>query len=251
MKVLAVIPARFASTRFPGKPLADINGKSMVRRVYEQVSKAVSIHHVVIATDDKRIFDHVQDFEGNVIMTSPKHPSGTDRAAEAYDYLNESFDVIVNVQGDEPFIRPSQIDDLVESFHSDTVDIATLIKRIDSPDELFNPNKVKVVVNKWKEAMYFSRHPIPYCKTADQQHWLSHHTYFKHIGMYAYRRAVLKLITSLQPSQTELIESLEQLRWIENGYTIKTIETEYESPNIDTVQDLNFILENTKLWQFE
>jgi 3-deoxy-manno-octulosonate cytidylyltransferase (CMP-KDO synthetase) len=251
MKVLGVIPARYASTRFPGKPLAEIHGKSMVRRVYEQVKKSASVHRIVIATDDDRIVQHARTFDAEVVLTSPRHPSGTDRCAEVLEKMEETFDVIVNIQGDEPFIQPGQIDAVVECFHQDTVDIATLIKQIDSTEELFNPNKVKVVTNRWKEAMYFSRHPIPYCKTADPEHWLQHCTYYKHVGMYAYRRAVLKLISSLSPSATELTESLEQLRWIENGYTIRTIETTFESPAVDTPKDLEYIIQNTELLQFE
>jgi 3-deoxy-manno-octulosonate cytidylyltransferase (CMP-KDO synthetase) len=251
LRVLGVIPARYASSRLEGKPLLKINGKPMVQRVYEQGLKAISLTHVVVATDDRRIFNVVRDFGGDVVMTSSKHISGTDRCAEVLDIVNEPYDIIVNIQGDEPIIKPEQINTLIACFGEDTTDIATLIKRIENSDELFNPNKVKVVMNRWKEAMYFSRNPIPYCRTAEPEKWLQNFTYFKHIGMYAFRRSVLKLLTSLPPTTLELTESLEQLRWLENGYNIKTIETDWESPNIDTAEDLEFVNKHIDFRHFD
>lgn len=248
MKFLGVIPARYKSSRFPGKPLADIRGKSMIQRVYEQASAAEKLDKVIVATDDKRIYQHVKDFGGEVQMTSDRHVSGTDRCAEVVESFGKVYDVVINIQGDEPFVHPVQIDSLANAFSLDTVDIATLMKRVDKVEELFNPNKVKLVLNRWKEAIYFSRHPIPYCKTADPEHWLQHHNYLKHIGMYGYRRSVLRIITGIEPTQLELAESLEQLRWLDSGYTIKAIETDLESPNIDTPEDLEEVMNNDAIW---
>ncbi len=239
MKIIGIIPARYGSTRFPGKPLVDIDGKSMIQRVYEQSSKSNLLSHVVIATDDERIMNHVRDFGGNVMMTSPQHMSGTDRCAEIIllDAKNK-WDVAVNIQGDEPYIQPEQIDLLCKCFESDETSIGTLVKEIKSSDELFNHNHVKVILNKNSEAIYFSRSPIPYCRNYPEQEWIRHHTYFKHIGIYAYRTDVLLEISQLPKTKLEITESLEQLRWIENGYKIRAQITSIESIAIDTPDDL-------------
>ena len=222
MKFIAIIPARYASTRFPGKPLADMGGKPMIQRVYEQVKRAV--HDVWVATDDSRIFDTVQSFGGKAVMTSTEHRSGTDRIQEAYSKIGEDFDVVINVQGDEPFIQPEQIESLKECFDSKDVELATLVKpfkKEDGFDILFNPNSPKVVINKKNEAIYFSRSIVPYIRDSHHTEWLDKHIFYKHIGMYAYRVDVLKEITQLPQSSLEKAESLEQLRWIENGYRIQ------------------------------
>lgn len=238
MKILGVIPSRYASTRFPGKPLVDMLGKSMLKRVYEQVSKANSLSKVLVATDDQRIFEHVKNFGGDVCMTSANHPSGTDRCHEAYLSQKQNFDFVINIQGDEPFIDPNQIDLLGNSIDAST-ELATLIQKISTLDQLHSVGEAKVVLNKNKEAIYFSRSPIPFVQKAEQRDWLNKTTFYRHVGLYAYRTDVLAKITQLQPSPLELAESLEQLRWIENGFKIKTIETEMEeSICIDTPEDL-------------
>lgn len=239
-KFLGIIPARYASTRFPGKPLADIKGKTMIQRVYGRA--ALALDDVVVATDDKRIFEHVKQFNGQVVMTSEKHQSGTDRCYEALNkYQEESginFDVIINIQGDEPFIQKQQIELLKSCFNRDEVQIATLIKEIEDNNVIFDSNKPKVIVNTEGEAMYFSRSPIPYLRGVKEEEWHLKHKYYQHIGMYAYRADVLKRITSLEQGVLECSESLEQLRWLENSYTIQTAVTEYESYGIDTPEDL-------------
>lgn len=239
MKFIAIIPARYASTRFPGKPLADMGGKPMIQRVYEQVKRAV--HDVWVATDDSRIFEAVQSFGGKAVMTSTDHRSGTDRIQEAYSKIGEDFDVVINVQGDEPFIQPEQIESLKECFDSKDVELATLVKpfkKEDGFDVLFNPNSPKVVINKENEAIYFSRSIVPYIRDAHHTEWLDKHTFYKHIGMYAYRVDVLKEITQLRQSSLEKAESLEQLRWIENGYRIRVGYTDVETIGIDTPEDM-------------
>lgn len=240
MEFIGIIPARFASTRFPGKPLVEIAGKLMIERVYGQVSDVLD--DVWVATDDKRIFDAVQSFGGKVIMTSEDHKSGTDRVNEAYSKivkeLGKSFDVIINVQGDEPFIQGSQIQSLMCCFDSSDVDIATLVKKVDSNEELFDINKVKVVISEDSKALYFSRQTIPFIRGVEQNQWINKHTFYKHIGMYAYQSKVLDLIANMPMGKLELCESLEQLRWLENGLTIQTAETEIESIGIDTPADL-------------
>lgn len=237
MKILGVIPARYASTRFPGKPLADIAGKSMIERVYRQVMKSTLLSRVLVATDHPAIFNHVKSFGGKVFMTSESHPSGTDRCFETLSSQEEKFDYVINIQGDEPFIAPEQIDLLAQLLDGKT-ELATLIKKIEREEELFNPNVVKVVKDDFDEAIYFSRSPIPHVRNAPQQEWLSHHSFFKHIGMYAYRHDILAKITRLEISSLERTESLEQLRWIENGYSIKVAETNQETMGIDTPEDL-------------
>lgn len=239
MKFFGIIPARYASTRFPGKPLIEINGKTMVQRVYEQASKAKQISKVLVATDDDRIYKHVLSFGGNAVITNEQHPSGTDRCYEAacITSINEE-DVVVNIQGDEPFISPLQIDLLCACFTSANVAIATLVKRINSTQELESNSTPKVIRNTAGEAIYFSRSPIPYFRGSMLEDWWKQTDYFKHIGIYGYRMKTLTELTKLTQSKLELAESLEQLRWIENGYKIQTAITEIESIAIDTPEDL-------------
>lgn len=238
MDFLCLIPSRYASSRFPGKPLANLGGKSMVRRVYEQAAQA--LQNVAVATDDERIATEVRQFGGTVVMTSPAHRSGTDRCAEAARKLltNPADTVIINIQGDEPFIRTRQLEQLKRSFKSPETQIATLVKKAASEAEIFDPNKPKVVLNCRNQAIYFSRSPIPFVRGVPQNQWLEKHTFFTHIGIYAYRYEILKKITQLAPSKLETAESLEQNRWIENGFTIKTELTDYQSIGIDTPADL-------------
>lgn len=239
LRFIAIIPARHASTRFPGKPLAMLGGKTVIQRVYEQVSKAIG--NVLVATDDERILNHVTSFGGKVVMTSNQHRSGTDRCWEAYQKNGGNEDIIINVQGDEPFIHPEQIEALKRCFNDESTDIATLVKPFDrqcSYDDLENPNKVKVVLNSDMNAMYFSRSVIPHMRGIDKALWPSKHQYYTHLGIYAYRAKVLEHITNMEPSSLELAESLEQLRWLENGMTIKVGITQHSSIGIDTPQDL-------------
>ena len=239
MKVLGVIPARYASSRFPGKPLVDIQGKTMIQRVYEQAMKAKSLSKVIVATDDERIFNHVKSFKGEVMMTSDVHQSGTDRCAEVINQLSsEAFDAVVNIQGDEPFINPSQIDSVVEVLKKEQFMIATLVKRVHTEGVIHNPNIVKAVFSSEGKALYFSRSPIPYLRNIPTDEWLSKGEFYKHIGLYAYKSSVLKEIALLPPSRLEQLESLEQLRWLENGYAIGIAETDLETIGIDTPEDL-------------
>ncbi|QKZ12533.1 3-deoxy-manno-octulosonate cytidylyltransferase [Spirosoma sp. KUDC1026] len=246
MTILGIIPARYASTRFPAKALADIGGKSMIQRVVDQARQATSLSRIVVATDDARIFDHVKNFGGEVVMTSVHHQSGTDRCQEVVQKLaaSEGYapDYVVNIQGDEPFIQPEQID-LLTSVLDGATELATLVKVIDDVDTLLNSNAPKVVLNTRQEALYFSRHAIPYQRGREPETWLlptggATLTYYKHIGLYAYRRDILGQITQLAPSALEQAESLEQLRWLENGYRIKTVITAIDSHGIDTPEDL-------------
>lgn len=239
MNFIGIIPARYASTRFPGKPLALLGGKPVIQRVYEQVVGVLD--DAVVATDDQRIYDAVLSFGGKVVMTNVNHKSGTDRCWEAYTKVGSEYDVIVNIQGDEPFIQPEQLRSVCECFNDENVDIATLVKPFtvnDGLKALQNPNSPKVVVDKEMHALYFSRSVIPYLRGIEQEEWLSHHTYYKHIGLYAYRANVLGEITKLPQSALELSESLEQLRWLENGYTIKVGISSTETIGIDTPEDL-------------
>jgi 3-deoxy-manno-octulosonate cytidylyltransferase (CMP-KDO synthetase) len=240
--IIGIIPARYASTRFPGKPLVDIKGKSMIQRVYAQAKKSTSLSSVIVATDDERIFKHVTDFGGEVCMTSSDHPSGTDRCAEVISKMNLTCDAVINIQGDEPFIEPGQIDLVSKCFADARTQLATLIKKVSSPEVLFNPNSPKVIINTENFAIYFSRHPIPFLRGVEQSEWLNSHTYYQHIGIYGYRIDALQKITKLPLSSLEKAESLEQLRWIENGYAIKTAITEFETIAIDTPADLENIL---------
>ena len=239
MRVLAIIPARYASTRFPAKPLALLGDKPIVQRVYEQVAKVVE--RVVVATDDERIYDTVAGFGGEVVMTSPNHKSGTDRCAEAYAKLGCEADIVINVQGDEPFVAPEQIEALVGCLDSEDVDIATLVKPFSAEDGievLENPNSPKVVINRENEALYFSRSVVPYLRGVERNEWLKHHTFYKHIGIYAFRAKVLNEVTALEQTPLEKAESLEQLRWLESGYKIKVGITDIETIGIDTPEDL-------------
>lgn len=239
LKFLGIIPARYASTRFPAKPLAILGGKTVIQRVYEQVSGILDDAYV--ATDDERIEAAVKAFGGKVVMTSVDHKSGTDRCYEAYTKIGGNFDVVVNIQGDEPFIQPSQLEGVKACFNDPTTEIATLVKPFTADNNfaaLENVNSPKVVLNKTMNALYFSRSVIPYQRNVEKQDWVKNHIYYKHIGLYAYRVEVLKEITSLPQSSLELAESLEQLRWLENGYIIKAGITEVETIGIDTPQDL-------------
>ena len=239
MKFIGIITARYASTRFPAKPLAMLGGKPVIQRVYEQVSGILD--EAYVATDDERIEAVVKAFGGKVVMTSVNHKSGTDRCYEAFQKIGEGYDVIVNIQGDEPFIQPSQLMAIKACFDDETTQIATLVKPFTTEDgfmTLENVNSPKVVVNKNMNALYFSRSIIPYQRNAEKKDWLAKHTYYKHIGLYAYRANVLKEITSLPQSSLEIAESLEQLRWLENGYTIKVGISQVETIGIDTPEDL-------------
>lgn len=237
MRILGIIPARYGSTRFPGKALADIAGKSMIQRVYEQATKASLLNDVIIATDHDAIMAEAQRFGGKACMTGEAHQSGTDRCYEALTLQEETYDYVINIQGDEPFINPAQIDLLAGLLDGQT-QLATLVKKIYDPEELFNPNQVKAIFNKKDEAIYFSRSALPYNRNSPKDNWLKEGNYYKHIGIYAYRADILKEITTLEVSRLEKSESLEQLRWIEHGYTISIAETEYQSIGIDTPEDL-------------
>lgn len=238
-KFIGIIPARYASTRFPGKPLQKICGKSMIQRVYEQVSAVLPL--VYVATDDQRIYDAVEAFGGKVVMTSENHKSGTDRCFEAYQKIGGGKEIVINIQGDEPFIQTSQIETLCRCFDDKKTQIATLVKPFEEKDgteALFNPNSPKVLISPNDEAIYFSRSVIPYFRGEKEEDWLKKHTYYKHIGLYAYKGDVLAEITQLPQSKLEKVESLEQLRWIENGYRIKVGQTMVETIGIDTPEDL-------------
>ena len=239
MNFIGIIPARYASTRFPGKPLAMLGGKTVIQRVYEQVGAVLD--NAVVATDDERIVKAVEQFGGKAIMTSPNHKSGTDRCYEAYTKIGQDYDVVVNVQGDEPFIQPQQLLAIQQCFEDEETQIATLVKPFESQngyEALVNPNSPKVVVDNRMRAVYFSRSVIPYLRGVEPSEWLNRHTYFKHIGLYAYRVETLKEITSLPQGKLEQAESLEQLRWIENGFTIKVGLSDVETIGIDTPEDL-------------
>lgn len=242
MRYIGIIPARYSSTRFPAKPLALLGGITVIERVYRQVERLLD--NVVVATDDERILQKVELFGGNVVMTSTEHRSGTDRCYEALTKVGaDDYDVVINIQGDEPFIRPEQIMAVMSCFENDeSTDIATLVKPFTSSDgieALENPNSPKVVVGRNMEALYFSRSVIPYLRGYDKSKWLERHTFYKHIGLYAYRTNVLQEITKLAQTPLELSESLEQLRWLENGYNIKVAQTDIETIGIDTPEDLH------------
>jgi 3-deoxy-manno-octulosonate cytidylyltransferase (CMP-KDO synthetase) len=264
MKILGVIPARYASTRFMGKPLVDINGKSMIQRVYEQAKQCKSLARVVVATDDERIFKHVESFGGDVVMTADTHQSGTDRCAEVVENLNFEiqiiflnsdsasviskitprfegiFTAVINIQGDEPFIQPEQIEKIADILRGGK-SIATLAKRLDNQEDIESTNVVKVVFDLEGKALYFSRSPIPFIRNLDKSEWSKSGRFFKHIGLYGYKTSVLLDIARLSPSNLEKTESLEQLRWLENGYDITMAETTLETIGIDTPEDLKKI----------
>lgn len=239
MKFIGIIPARYASTRFPGKPLAMLGGKTVIQRVYEQVQACFD--ELYVATDDNRIYECVKSFGGKVVMTSEACNNGTERCLDAYRNLNIECDVVVNIQGDEPFIQHRQVEALKACFENENTDIATLVKPFEVADgleRLESPNSPKVVINEEGFAMYFSRSVIPYLRGVDKENWLQEHTFYKHLGIYAYRTNVLEEITTLQQSPLEKVESLEQLRWLENGYKIKVGVTDIETIGIDTPEDL-------------
>ena len=239
-KLTGIIPARYASSRFPGKPLASIGDRTMIQRVYEQTMKALDT--VYVATDDRRIYDAVLNFGGKAVITSADHQSGTDRCAEAVGLITResgiAADIVINIQGDEPFIKPEQITMLVSCFSDRTVEIATLVRRVRPGEDIFNPNHPKVVLDANNNALYFSRAAIPFFRDAEVYEWSHKHHYYKHIGLYGYKSDVLKKITQLPSSPLEKTESLEQNRWLENGYRIRTAITEWESFGIDTPGDL-------------
>jgi 3-deoxy-manno-octulosonate cytidylyltransferase (CMP-KDO synthetase) len=241
MKILGIIPARYASTRFPGKPLIQILGKSMLQRVYEQAKKSTLLTDVIIATDDARIETHAKSFGAKVVLTKADHPSGTDRSYEAYKNTNDTYDYIINIQGDEPFIDPSQIDLLARICDGKT-ELSTLMIKCNSHEVLFDKGEVKITLNTNKEALYFSRMVIPFIKGVDEKEWHKHFDYYRHVGMYAYRSDILEKITKLKPSPLENAESLEQLRWLENGFKIKCAETLHDSHCIDTPEDVEKVL---------
>ncbi len=237
MEVIGIIPARYASTRFPGKPLALIKGKPMIQRVYEQALKS-RLDAVVVATDDARIADAVTAFGGRYVLTDPNHRSGTDRCREALDLVGASYGAVVNIQGDEPFIDPAQIDLLVDMITRDDTQIASLARRIDNQDDLLSPNVVKVVMDETGRALYFSRHPIPFMRNVEKDDWLKQGVFYQHVGIYAYKAETLREVARLQPSRLELAESLEQLRWLENGLSIRMAVTQSLNVSIDTPADL-------------
>ncbi len=252
MNFIAIIPARYASTRFPGKPLAMLGEKSVIQRVYEQVTKQLP---ACVATDDERIYEHVKSFGGHAVMTRTDHKSGTDRIEEAVEKLqlakefeiDDNNTVIVNVQGDEPFIQPEQIQALCECFNDPTTDIATLGIKFKTLEAIKNPNSPKIILDNMGFAMYFSRSAIPYVRGKEEAEWPQAFDFLKHIGMYAYKRSILKEVTSLPQSSLEIVESLEQLRWLQNGYKIKVGETTQETIGIDTPEDLSEAIKRLKL----
>ena len=238
MKVVGIIPARYGSTRFPGKPLALIGGKTMIRRTYEQVLKS-SLDAVVVATDDARIFDEVQGFGGRAVMTRTDHCSGTDRCLEALDLMGAGFDAVVNIQGDEPFIDPRQIDQVAELIRQPEVRLATLARKIDDPLRIQDPNTVKVVFGNDGNALYFSRHAIPFVRGVEPSQWLQKADYYQHIGIYAYKAEALRMVAKMPVGRLEQAESLEQLRWLENGLKIRVAVTDIAAGyGIDTPEDL-------------
>ena len=237
MKIVGIIPARYGSSRFPGKPLAMIKGKTMIQRVCEQAWKS-KLDDVVVATDDIRIADEVLKFGGKYVMTDPRHQSGTDRCCEALEILEEQYDAVINIQGDEPFIDTQHINLLVDMISRDDTQLASLVKRIDDEEELFGSNKVKVVMDKSGNALYFSRNPIPYMRNVAHEKWLQKGCFFQHLGIYAYKAATLRQIATMQPTALELAESLEQLRWLENGLAIRMAVVEADSLAIDSPADL-------------
>jgi 3-deoxy-manno-octulosonate cytidylyltransferase (CMP-KDO synthetase) len=239
-KFAGIIPARYASSRFPGKPLALIGDRSMIQRVYEQALK--SLDFVFVATDDERIVNAVEKFGGKAIMTSAEHASGTDRCSEAVSKIESStglkIDVVINIQGDEPFIKPGQIDMIKSCFDDQEVDIATLICKDVTTDDLSNPNQIKTVISMNGDALYFSRSAVPYLRDFEMNDWIKNHVFYKHLGLYAYKKDTLQKLTLLKRSSLEIAESLEQNRWLENGYKIRTAVSDWDSYGIDSPEDL-------------
>ena len=240
--IAGIIPARYASTRYPGKPLIDIQGKSMIQRVYEQAAQSKLLHKLVVATDDERILRHVQSFGGEAVMTSPDHANGTDRCLEALQQLGPDYTYVINIQGDEPFIDPQQIDELAAILKDGTTELATQMIPVSNHEELFDIGEVKIVLNDNMEALYFSRMVIPFIKGVDEKEWHLHFNYHRHVGMYAYRRDVLEKISEIPVSSLEQAESLEQLRWLQSGFKIKCVPTRFESHCIDTPGDVEKVL---------
>jgi 3-deoxy-manno-octulosonate cytidylyltransferase (CMP-KDO synthetase) len=244
MKAIGIIPARFQSTRFPGKPLALLGGKPMLHHVYENVVASGLFDKIVIATDDNRIAEAAKAWDADVVMTSDKHPSGTDRCAEVMEKMPESYDVVVNIQGDEPFINKKPLAELLQIFENhENARLATLVHKIEDAADIDDPNTAKVVLsanigNGTSKALYFSRSPIPFIRSVDKNDWMNYHVFWKHIGLYAYRPDVLQEIVKLSQGQLEKAESLEQLRWLENGYEIYVAETDYKMLSVDTPEDL-------------
>jgi 3-deoxy-manno-octulosonate cytidylyltransferase (CMP-KDO synthetase) len=241
MRILGIIPARYGSSRFPGKPLIDLKGKTMIRRVVEGAAKSSLLTDLVVATDDTRIVDEVSAFGGKVMLTDTKHPTGTDRCAEIVRTLPEQYDVVINIQGDEPLVDARQLDQLLQAFSDPEVQIATLASRKIEMEDIMNPNRIKVVVDKNHGALYFSRSPIPNFANAKGEP-LEIYPFLRHIGLYAYRSEILLQLSELGETKLEQIESLEQLRWLYNGYAIRVVETEIETPNIDTPEDVDKVL---------
>lgn len=242
MKVVGIIPSRFGSSRFPGKPLIDLMGKSMIQRVYEGALKATRLHDLIVATDDERIYEHVKSFGGKVAMTSSEHPSGTDRCAEVVETFNLDADVILNIQGDEPLIDARQLDQLIAAFEDSSVQLATIASPKLSAEDYINVNRIKVVLDCNKDALYFSRSALPNAHYASDE-VKKNYPFLRHIGLYAYRTETLKTIAKFSPTQLEQIESLEQLRWMYHGLKIRVVQTEIETPNIDVPADVDVVLE--------
>lgn len=239
MHITGIIPARYGSTRFPGKPLADLAGKSLIRRVYERARQYPRLQELYVATDDSRIYAHVQSFGGRVLMTSTAHRSGTERCAEVLDQLGSGSDLILNIQGDEPRLAPAHLDALIDCFEqSSATRIATLVKAISDPGELHSPHIPKVVLDEGRRALYFSRQAIPSLAGLAPELWMGHHTFWKHIGLYAYRSEVLRELVRLPETPLERAEQLEQLRWLEHGYSIQVGLCSVENLAIDTPEDL-------------
>lgn len=240
MKVIGIIPARYASSRFPGKPLVDLKGKSMIQRVYEGAKRSTLLAEVIVATDDSRIYDEVVRFGGKVKMTSESHPSGTDRCGEVAKTIQDA-DVVINIQGDEPLVDYRQLDTLIQAFENKNTQIATLGNKAVSMEDIMNSNRIKIVVDDKEEALYFSRSAIPNFANFKEDP-LENYPFYRHIGLYAYRADVLQELVKLKPTALEKVESLEQLRWLFYGYKIKIVETNIETPNIDVPEDIEKVL---------
>ncbi len=240
MKVIGIIPARYASSRFPGKPLVDLKGKSMIQRVYEGAKRSTLLAEVIVATDDSRIYDEVVRFGGKVKMTSENHPSGTDRCGEVAKTIQDA-DVVINIQGDEPLVDYRQLDTLIQAFENKNTQIATLGNKAVSMEDIMNSNRIKIVVDDKEEALYFSRSAIPNFANFKEDP-LENYPFYRHIGLYAYRTDVLQELVKLKPTALEKVESLEQLRWLFYGYKIKIVETNIETPNIDVPEDVEKVL---------